>query len=70
MKYVAVKYVHFDRDYAVGEIIPDGVVDESRAETLIKMGRIIKAVEPEPTVEPKSTEEPEKPKQAVKKGGK
>lgn len=43
MPYVAVRPIRFDRDYAIGEIITDGVVDLSRAESLIKMGLILQA---------------------------
>lgn len=39
-KYVAAKPVRFDRDYAVGEIIPEEVVTPSAAKRLVKLGRI------------------------------
>lgn len=40
MPYSAKQLVRFDREYAIGETIPDAVVDPVRAESLIAMGRI------------------------------
>lgn len=40
MPYSAKQLVRFDREYAIGETIPDAVVDSGRAESLIAMGRI------------------------------
>lgn len=42
MAYIAIRPVRFDKDYFIGETIPDEVIAESRAEALIKMGRITK----------------------------
>ena len=42
MAYIANRPVRFDRDYAIGERIPDGVIDPNMTETLIGMGRIIR----------------------------
>ena len=48
MPYIARKPARFDRPYAIGERIPDGVVDPARAEGLIAMGRIQWVDETEP----------------------
>ncbi len=44
MAYIAVKPVRFDKDYAVGELIPDGVVDSKMAASLEAMHLIVKDV--------------------------
>lgn len=41
--YVALKPVRFDRNYAIGEIIPGGVVDDKRASALAAMHIITEA---------------------------
>ena len=48
MPYIARKPTRFDRPYAIGERIPDGVVDPARAEGLIAMGRIQRVDDAEP----------------------
>ena len=48
MPYIARKPARFDRPYAIGERIPDGVVDPARAEGLIAMGRIQRVDDAEP----------------------
>lgn len=40
MEYLALKPVKFDRKYAVNEVIPHGVVDESRVKRLVNNGMI------------------------------
>lgn len=56
--YIALKPVRFDREYLIGELIPEKVVDPKMEATLIKRGRIAKVegsantetpVIPEPT---------------------
>ncbi len=39
--YIANKPVRFDKNYKVGEIIPDGVIDPRMTKKLIEMGRIL-----------------------------
>lgn len=41
MAYIANKPVRFDRTYAVGEVIPDEVIDPKMTRKLVEMGRII-----------------------------
>lgn len=41
MAYIANRPVRFDRNYAIGETIPDGVIDPKMTTKLINMGRII-----------------------------
>ena len=41
MAYIANKPVRFDRDYKVGEIIPDDVIAPSMTRKLVEMGRIL-----------------------------
>ena len=41
MAYIANKPVRFDRDYKVGEIIPDAVIAPSMTRKLVEMGRIL-----------------------------
>lgn len=52
MAYIANKPVRFDRDYAIGEIIPDRVVDKSMSLKLVGMGRIIHIADPAPEETP------------------
>lgn len=59
MAYIANRPVRFDRDYAVGEIIPDGVIDPKMTTKLVGMGRIIRIPDipksaPQPTDAPDS----------------
>lgn len=50
MAYIANRPVRFDRNYAIGERIPDGVIDPRMTTKLIGMGRIIRIDdEPEKT---------------------
>lgn len=42
MAYIANRPVRFDRSYAIGERIPDGVIDPKMTTKLIGMGRIIR----------------------------
>ena len=44
-RYIAAKPVRFDRDYAVGETIPGGVIDRRNVKRLVEMGRIRVAAE-------------------------
>lgn len=41
MAYIANKPVRFDRSYAIGEVIPDEVIDPKMTNRLIDMGRIL-----------------------------
>ena len=41
MAYIASRPVRFDRDYTIGERIPDSVIDPKMIRKLIGMGRII-----------------------------
>lgn len=59
--YIANRPVRFDRNYAIGEIIPDNVIDPKEATRLINTGRIIRFADP---AQEKPTEkEPEKPRE-------
>lgn len=42
MAYIANRPVRFDKNYAIGEKIPDGVIDPKMTTKLISMGRIIR----------------------------
>ena len=42
MAYIANRPVRFDRNYAIGEVIPDKVIDPKMTAKLIGMGRIIR----------------------------
>ncbi|MDR3148626.1 MAG: C2H2-type zinc finger protein [Oscillospiraceae bacterium] len=46
MAYVANKPVRFDKTYAIGEIIPDGVIDPKMEKRLLDWGKITKLAEP------------------------
>ncbi len=48
MAYIANKTVRFDRDYAIGEIIPDSVINPKMTTKLIGMGRIIRIPDKDP----------------------
>lgn len=48
MPYIALKPVKFDREYLVGEIIPDQAVDECRAAALEGMKLIARTAAQEP----------------------
>jgi len=41
MAYIANKPVRFDRNYAIGEVIPDRVIDPKMEKRLIAWGKII-----------------------------
>ena len=58
MPYRAIKRIRFDRDYLVGEEIPDEVVDPARAKFLADSNYIVKL--PDEPKEPEKTDE--KPK--------
>ena len=45
MAYIAGKPVRFDRNYSVGERIPDSVIDPRAVPRLINMGRIIRTAD-------------------------
>jgi hypothetical protein len=40
MAYIAIKPIRFDKDYAIGEIVPEGVIDPKMAPRLIGWGKI------------------------------
>lgn len=48
MAYIANRPVRFDRNYAIGEKIPDSVIDPKMTTKLISMGRIIRIPDPQP----------------------
>lgn len=48
MTYIANRPVRFDRNYAIGEKIPDGVIDPKMTAKLIGMGRIIRIYDDAP----------------------
>ena len=48
MAYIANKPVRFDRDYKVGEVIPDAVIAPSMTRKLMEMGRILHVDLPAP----------------------
>mgnify|MGYP003571248488 CR=1 FL=1 len=41
MAYIANRPVRFDRDYRIGEIVPDAVIDPGMTRKLLDMGKII-----------------------------
>ena len=47
MAYIANRPVRFDRNYTIGEKIPDRVIDPKMTTKLISMGRIIRIPEPQ-----------------------
>lgn len=53
MAYIANRPVRFDRNYAIGEKIPDSVIDPKMTTKLISIGRIIRIPDPQP--EPEAT---------------
>lgn len=68
MAYIALKPVRFDKNYAIGDTIPDGVVDAARAAALETMKIIVKSetpAEPEAATAPEATAEPEAVKTAT-----
>ena len=48
MAYIANKPVRFDRDYKVGEVIPDAVIAPGMTRKLMEMGRILHVDLPAP----------------------
>ena len=48
MAYIANKPVRFDRDYKVGEVIPDTVISSGMTRKLMEMGRILHVDLPAP----------------------
>lgn len=48
MAYIANRPVRFDRNYAIGEKIPDSVIDPKMTTKLISMGRIIRIPDTQP----------------------
>ena len=69
MAYIANRPVRFDRDYAIGEVIPESVIDPKMTKRLVDMGKIICADIPagsgagdEPTTEESTADGAEKPK--------
>lgn len=68
MAYIANRPVRFDRDYAIGEVIPESVIDPKMTKRLVDMGKIICADIPagsgagdEPTTEESPADGAEKP---------
>lgn len=58
MPYIATKPVRFDRDYCIGELIPDAVVDAGRAEAIRAMGLISGYVAPQEEQKPQEDQKP------------
>lgn len=52
MAYIANKPVRFDKDYSIGEIIPDGVIDPKMEKRLIDWGKIVQVKSPVNKEEP------------------
>ena len=52
MAYIANKPVRFDKDYSIGEIIPDGVIDPKMEKRLIDWGKIVQVKLPVNKEEP------------------
>jgi hypothetical protein len=53
MSYKALKPIRFDKYYAIGEIIPDSVVDPKTVKRLIENGKVAEIVEaPPPQIPP------------------
>lgn len=48
MAYIALKPVRFDKDYAIGEIIPDGVVNPAIADRIMAWGKMALAFTDKP----------------------
>ncbi len=67
MSYIAIKPVRFDKDYAIGEIIPDDVIDPAMINRLSEMGRIVKT---DITAAPKETAKKTTAKETVKEAAK
>lgn len=61
MAYIAGKPVRFDRNYSVGERIPDSVIDPRAVPRLINMGRIIRTADDEVVEEKAVPVKEEKP---------
>ncbi len=60
MAYIANRPVRFDRDYKVGEIVPDTVIAPGMARKLVEMGRILQVDLPrDSTVAPEQLETPQ-----------
>lgn len=66
MPYRAIKRIRFDRDYLVGEEIPDEVVDPARAKFLADSNYIVKLPD-EPKKPENVTKEPAKARKSDKK---
>ncbi len=49
MAFIANKPVRFDRTYAIGEVIPDDVIDPKMVRRLLDMGRILSVDLPAPS---------------------
>ena len=63
MPYRALKRIRFDRDYLVGEEIPDEVVDPARAKFLADSNYIVKLPD-EPKEPEKTDEKPNEPEKS------
>lgn len=50
--YIANKPVRFDRNYSVGEIIPEGIIVSEMRGKLVEMGRILAVTAIEAVIEP------------------
>lgn len=66
MPYRALKRIRFDRDYLVGEEVPDEVVDPARAKFLADSNYIVKLPD-EPKEPEKVNREPKKADRSEKK---
>lgn len=57
MAYIAKKAVKFDRNYSIGETVPDAVIDPRRASRLVEMGLIAEEKAPLKAQEPAGGQE-------------
>lgn len=68
--YIANRPVRFDRNYQVGEIIPEAVISPGAAQRLVNTGRIIRIADPEPEVKPAAKEPQEHTEEPTKEPAK
>ena len=56
--YIALKPVRFDKDYAIGEVIPDQFIDQKMARRLIGWGKIQRVPAPDLPAAPRPARRP------------
>ena len=59
MAYIANKPVRFDRDYRIGEVIPEDVIAPSMRSKLVEMGKILRIDLPHGSGAGETTEQPQ-----------